>query len=58
MTKILSICMRAHSQSLYLLVEGRDNNVLLQTVPDINKVLKLINSVHTTVIHVHVVTAA
>ena len=37
MTKILSICMRAHSQSLYLLVEGRDNNVLLQTVPDINK---------------------
>ena len=29
--------MRAHSQSLYLLVEGRDNNVLLQTVPDINK---------------------
>jgi len=44
--------MRAHSQSLSLLVDGRVNNVLLQTLPDINKALNLINSVHTTVIHV------
>jgi len=43
--------------SLSPLVDGLVNNVLLQTVPDINKVLlQLINSVQTTVLHV--VTAA
>jgi len=49
--------MRAHSQSLSLLVDGHVNNVLLQTMPNINKALfQLINSVDTTVIHI--VTAA
>jgi len=37
--KMLSICMQARSQSLSPLVNGRVNNVMLQTVPDINKAL-------------------
>jgi len=49
---MLSICTYARSQSLSPLVNGRVNNVLLQTVRDINKaLLQLTDSVHTTFIH-------
>jgi len=42
----------ARSQSLSPLVDGRVNNVLLQTVPDFNEaLLQLIDAVHTTFIH-------
>jgi len=52
MFKILSICMHACSQLLSPLVHGRVNNVLLQTVPDVNEAqLQLIDTVHTTFIH-------
>ena len=45
---MLSICMHACSQLLSLL----SNNVLLQTVPDVNEAqLQLIDTVHTTFIH-------
>jgi len=56
MFKILSICMRSRSRPLSPLVDGSVNDVLLQTVPDINKALLIqlsaISCVHTTVIHV------
>jgi len=49
---MLSIFTHARSQSLAPLVDGRVNNVLLQTVPDFNKaLLQLIDTVHTTFIH-------
>jgi len=49
---MLSICMHARSQSLSPLIDGCVNNVLLQTVPDINEEqLQLIDAVHTTFIH-------
>ena len=49
---MLSICMHACSQFLSPLVDGCVNNVLLQTVPDINEVLlQLINTVHATFMH-------
>jgi len=50
--------MHARSQSLFPVVDGRVNNVMPQTAPDTNKLalLQLINTVHTTVIHI--VTAA
>jgi len=52
MFKMLSIFMHAHSQSLFPFVDGRVNNVLLQTVSDFNEVLlHLIDTVHTTFIH-------
>jgi len=52
MFKMLSICMHACSQSLSPLVDGCVNNVLLQTVPDVNEAqLQLIDTVHTTFIH-------
>ena len=45
--------MSARSQSLSPLIDGCINNALLQTAPDIREaLLQLINSVHTTVIHV------
>jgi len=37
MFKMLSIFMHARSQLLSPVVDGRDNNVLLQTVPDVNE---------------------
>ena len=44
--------MRACSQLLSPLVDGRVNNVLLQTVTDVNEVqLQLVDIVHTTSIH-------
>ena len=47
MSKILSISMHACSQLVSPLVEGRVNNILLQTVPDISEVqLQLIDTVH------------
>jgi len=44
--------MYACSQLLSPVVDGRVNNVLLQTVPDVNEAqLQLINTVHTTFVH-------
>jgi len=44
--------MHACSQSLSPLVDGRVNNVLLQTVPDFNEaLLQLIDTVYTTFVH-------
>ena len=49
---MLSICMHACSQLLSPLVDGRVNNVLLQTVPDVNEAqLQLTDTVHTTFMH-------
>jgi len=49
---MLSVCMHACSQLLSPVVDGRVNNVLLQTVPDVNvALLHLIDTVHTTFIH-------
>ena len=46
---MLSICMHACSQLLSAVVDGRVNNVLLQTVPGFNEaLLQLIDTVHTT----------
>jgi len=45
--------MCAHYQTISPLADGRINNVLLQTVPDINEALpQLINTVYTTVLRV------
>jgi len=50
---MLSICTHAHYQSLSSLVDGRVNNVLLQTVPDFNEaLLQLIATVHTTLMNI------
>src|SRR5664279_4915698 len=47
-----SLCTHARSQSLSPLVDSRVNDVLLQTMPDINKaLLQLTDIVHTTFIH-------
>jgi len=50
----LSTCthvMHARSPSLSLLVDGRVNNVMLQTVPDFNEaLLQLIDTAHMTFI--------
>jgi len=44
--------MHACSELLSPLVDGRVNNVLLQTVPNVNEAqLQLIDTVHTTFIH-------
>jgi len=44
--------MHACSQLFSPVVDGRINNVLLQTVPDVNEAqLQLIDTVHTTFIH-------
>jgi len=44
--------MHACSELLSPLVDGRVNNVLLQTVPDFNEaLLQLIDTVYTTFIH-------
>jgi len=52
MFTVLSICMHASSQLLSPLIDGRVNNVLLQTVPDVNEAqLQLIDTVHRTFIH-------
>jgi len=49
---MLCISMHACSQLLSPLVDGRVNNVLLQTVPDFNEAqLQLTDTVHTTFIH-------
>jgi len=48
---MFSICMHARSQSVSPLIDGRVNNVLLQTVPDFNEALLQLNTVHTTFIH-------
>jgi len=49
---MLSICMHTCPQLLSLLVDGRVNNVLLQTVPDFNEaLLQLIDTVHTAFMH-------
>jgi len=49
---MLSICMHACSQLLSPLVDGRVNNVLLQTVTDVSEAqLLLVDTVHTTFIH-------
>jgi len=49
---MLSICMHACSQLLSPLIDGRVNNVLLQTVPDVNEAqLQLIDTVYTTFMH-------
>jgi len=49
---MLSICTHAHSQTLSPVVDGRVNNVLLQTVLDFNEALpQLIDTVYTTLIH-------
>jgi len=49
---MLSICTHARSQSLSPLVDGYVNNVLLQTVPDVNEAqIQLIDTIHTTIIH-------
>jgi len=51
MFKTLSVCTHLRSQSLSPLVDGRVNNVLLQTLPDFNEALhQLIDTVHTTFI--------
>ena len=52
MLKMLSIWMHACSQLLSPLVDGRVNNVLLQTVPDVTEAqLQLIDTVHARDIH-------
>ena len=52
MFKVLSICMHARSQLLSPVVDGRVNNVLLQTVSYVNEAqLQLIDTVHTTFMH-------
>jgi len=49
---MLSIWMHACSQLLSPLVDGRVNNVLLQTVPDVTEAqLQLIDTVHARDIH-------
>jgi len=52
---MLSICMHACSQLLSLVVDGRVNNALLQTVTDVNEAqLQLIYTVH----DIHTLSAA
>jgi len=52
MFKIFSICKHACSQLLAPLVDGLVNNILLQTVPNVNEAqLQLIDTAHTTFIH-------
>jgi len=52
MFKMLSICMQSCSQSFSSLVDGSVNNILLQTVKDVNEaLLQLIDTVHMTFIH-------
>ena len=48
MFEMLSICTHAHSQSLSSLVDGRVNNVLLQTGPTLvnDALLQLISTIH------------
>ena len=56
--KMLSVCMHACSQLLSPIVDGRVNNVLLQTVPDVNEAqLQLIDTVHVTFM-IHILSAA
>jgi len=51
----LSVCMHACCQLLSPLVDGRINNVLLQTVPNVNEAqLQLIDTVH----DIHTLSAA
>ena len=59
MFKMLSIGMHACSQLLSLLVDDRVNDVLLQTVPNVNEVqLQLIDTVHATYIHIYTLSTA
>jgi len=52
MLKVLSICTHARSELLSPLVDGRINNILLQTVTDFKKaLLQLIATVHMAFIH-------
>src|SRR5664279_1368516 len=47
-----SLCTHARSQSLSPLVDSRVDDVLLQTIPDLNKaLLQLTDIAHTTFIH-------